>query len=643
MSDSGDVPRSYDRLGDPLPPGAVARLGSVRFLHPGDVEALAYSPDGRVLASGSRWTPICLWDAGTGRLLRRLEGHDAEGGRHFRFNLAFSPDGSLLAAPREDETVWLWEAATGQLLRRLRGNDGGAACVAFAPDGSLLASGGSDGGVRLWDRATGGLVRRKQAHADSVLALALAPDGRSLASAGFEGGLRLWDVGTGRELPAPQAGDFPDTFFCLAYAPDGRTLAGGTKRYATVLWEMPAGREVARLWFSSAGEEFEEGARDKWAGAVSALAFSPDGATLACAEWDGPVYLWDVAARKARRKIDPSEGQADALAFSPDGRTLAFAGRQKVRRWDVSAGKEILDPDPQVTGVRHVAFRERGGSLSAVHTAGLVRWAVDTGEVLRALRLAGRWVAGSADGRTLALTREDGLVRLLDEESGQEVGVCGPLPRRWTWAALSPDARFLAVCDDEPEDDGEGHAIRLWETETGAEAHTLVAHDPVSAMAFSPDGGMLAAGGWGIDLWETATGERVRRYEAPPAQGPPFGGEEVYALAFSPGGEALAAGEEDGTVRLWDVAGGHERWHLRGHEDIVHSLAFSPDGRLLASGGLVDNGVCLYEVASGKVLRRYAGHEGAVAVLAFAPGGGTLASGSWDTTVLLWDVPGFAP
>jgi RNA polymerase sigma factor (sigma-70 family) len=624
-------PMRVDRQGDPLPPGALARLGTTRLRHGGAVRAVVFSPDGKTLASAGEDGVIRVWEAPTGKELRHFD-------VGFQGHLAFSPDGKTLAAAARDNFVALWDLGTGKKLRQFRGPDQYFGCLAFSPDGQTLAAATGSHRVVLWEVAGGQVLRRLTGHADAVLALAFAPDGKALASAGSQkdGTARLWDPATGRELQRLRGHQRAVT--SLAFAPGGKALATGGEDRTLRLWDVASGKELRRFEGHQTG--------------VTAVAFSPDGQTLASGAADPMYYqydtirLWQAATGKELARLGPKT-LAGAIAFSPDGQTLAAGGRDNtVRFWDVNTRKERRPAPGHQGAVASVAFSPDGKRLATGGGDNTFRlWDPATGRELRRFTRQEHWVdhvAFAPDGRTLATVIEgnNDPIRLWDGSTGRELRRFGGGLRGVRSVAFSPDGQTLAA-------GGDGHTLSFWDVAAGKAVRSFALEGGedgvtlVTAPTFAPDGRVVAAVAWKnvflgvgepkVRLWETATGREVG-----PLAGQP---EWLTTPVFSPDGKTLAAlaGTDHPAPRLWEVATGKERRLALEDPGDVCALAFAPGGKLLATADGTRT-IRVWDVATGAEVRRFRGHRGPVHALTFSPDGKALASGGTDTTALVWDV-----
>ncbi len=553
-------------------------IGETPRLHEGAVISVAFSPDGKTLASAGDKTgasagdnTIRLWDTSNWKAIGEpLRGHES-----YVWSVAFSPDGKTLASGSDDRTIRLWDTSTWKAIGEpLRGNDNRVTSIAFSPDGKMLASGSDDNTIRLWDTSTWTASGEPLRGHVMVTSLAFSPDGKTLASGSGDKSIRLWDTSTRNAIGEPLRGH-DEWVTCLAFSPDGKTLASGCYDSTIKLWDTST-------WKAS-GEPLRG-----HAGWITSIAFSPDGKTLASGSYDKTIRLWDTSTWKAiGEPLRGHDGTVGSLAFSPDGKTLASGSSDKtIRLWYPSIWKAIGEP-------------LRGHDRTVVS------------------------LAFSPDGKALASGSSDKTIRLWDTCTWKAIGE----PLRGhddtvTSVAFRPDGKTLASGSQDK-------TIRLWDTSTWkAIGEPLRGHaDYVTSVAFSPDGKTLASASWDktIRLWDTSTWKAINSIAFSPE------------IAFSPDGKTLASASYDNSIRFWDTS----TWKasgepLRGHEGSITSIAFSPDGKTLASKGL-DGTVRLWDTSAWKAIGEpLRGDYLPDTSVAFSPDGKTLASTNYDTTIRLW-------
>jgi WD40 repeat protein len=661
-----NAPAAVDLYGDPLPPGALARLGTVRFRFA--ATSIACSPDGKVLAAGGSDNRIRLYDAGTGKEIRRLVGHqartynpppNAKGAFDLLVNstgegsvttLAFSADGKLLASGGWDDTVRLWDAGTGKELRRLDAHKGMVARVVFSPDGKVLASrGGLDGILRLWDPATGAELHKVEGLSTvnpwrfyREAALAFSADGKTVAATTRKA-IVFHDTATGKETR--QLEGYRDCMY-LAWSPDGKLLATGglddakKEQYSLRLWDA-AGKELRRCELPKNEPP-------------TCFAFAPDSSKLIAAVAETDAVVFDAGSGKVLHRLP--QYWAMRVAWSADGKTVASIKGATIRLWDPATGKErFLEYEGHQGGVNAVALSP-DGKLLATGGENVRLWDPATAKPVRQIAAQGTSLAFSPDGKLLATAGGNGkTAHVWEAATGKEVFKLDG-PRLLRAVAFSPDGKVLATGDEQG-------TLRLWDVAKREQLHEIDLKSGAEnlSLAFSPDGKTLAcAGGWNeggvpagitinlqnrvtitgkagffVLLWDVATGKEVRRFAGPR--------DSIKTVAFSPDGKTLAAASRDGRIVLWEAATGKEVLHILAHpnhKDATFAgtpcLAFSPDGKTLASAS-TDRTIRLWDPVTAKELATFQG-DGAVYALAFGRDGKTLISGGADTAAIIWDL-----
>jgi WD40 repeat protein len=543
--------------------------------HTAAVQALAFSPDERALATGSWDGTIKLWNLENGALLW-LGQHS--GSIH---RLVFTPDGRTLASAGDDAAIRLWDVSTGEHLQTLSCQSSAVYALACSPDGGLLASGCFDGSIHLWQMQGRQAVQSGTAthiltgHSGPVGSVAFAPDGRTLASGSFDRTVKLWDVES-LEVCETLAGHTAPVN-AVVWSPDRSLLASGSRDQTIRLWDVERGSYRIALHGHTA--------------VVHDLAFRPDGRSLLSGSEDGTLRVWDVEREQCTRVTQGYAVTLYDVAWNPDGTQLASAGSDTlVTIWenDGRTPPRLLHGHSWIA--YGVAWSSDGQLLASSGLDNAVQlWDVTTDTGVQTLRDPNHFdtsffgIEWSPDGKFLASGSYQREVQVWEVSTGTRRWVGHGQPTTIRCVAWSPDGTYLASC-------GYDGSVILWEAATGTQQARLQGHrGMVMCVAWHPDGTHLASGGG-----SRGSGELLHTLSEL--------SEIVYALAWSPTGTMLISGGSDGMLRWWDIERGKCVQTHHAHQGTVQSLKRSPDGRSLASCG-DDGAISIWELASGKRLR----------------------------------------
>jgi WD40 repeat protein/energy-coupling factor transporter ATP-binding protein EcfA2 len=676
-------------------------LGEPLKGHSDDIYSVIFSPDGNILVSGSIDGTARLWNVATQQSL----GKPLKISSDSIARVTFTPDGKILALGDDNTTIRLWDVSTQQVLREsLQEDTRYISEIALSPNGKIIAlgSGAEDGltTIRLLDMETlQSLGKPLNADLGWIGDLAFSPDNQTLAAGYLDSTVCLWNVVNQKKALCEPLKGHTSAVGNVAFSPDGRILASGSRDKTIRLWDM----STRQLWSEPLSEHSDF---------VSSVAFTPDGKTLVSGSLDKTIRLWDIQTQQTLSKsLRGHSSNVSHIVFSPNSRILAVGSRNEtIRLWDVITQLPLGEALRDYSNRRIFSFTFDSKTLVFEDKDGAIRlWDVINQKYLEVLiRTNSRsFKAISPDGKILAI-RSKGGIRLQNVSNQQPLGK--PFKENFKFAinaVFSPDNRILALVYRE--------TIHLWDI-ANEQLLGKIFQDKLflSYIIFSPDGNVLAVENNGIiHLWDVASQQLlkiflhkhsrkmtfnsdgkvlaswssndIRLWDVTTLQsfceplrenvswrvlnpdskiiakakdnviylkdandagnienlGKPLVGhsEWVISMAFTPDGKTLASGSSDHTVRLWDVATRQPLGEpLVGHSERVISVAFSPDGKTLASGS-VDQTVRLWDIATRQSLGEpLVGHFKGVESVAFSPDGKTFASGSWNGTVKLWDI-----
>ncbi|MBN3891820.1 MAG: hypothetical protein HWQ43_22570 [Nostoc sp. JL31] len=575
----------------------------------GGIFSVAFSPSGKLLATGDTNGEIRLYEVASSQQILTCKGHAG-----WVWSVSFSPDGQVLASGSNDQTIKLWDTDNGQCFKTLEGHSGGVRSVTFSPDSQVLASGSDDQTVKLWNTTTGKCLKTLQEVGCSVWSVAFSPKDYILASGNDDYTVRLWDINSSSCIQTLEG--HTQRVYSVTFSPDGNTLASGSHDQTVKLWDISTAQCFKTL----------QGHTDL----VHSVTFSVDGNALVSCGDDQTVKVWDFSTGQCLKTLQGHRNRVWSLATCINKNICASSSDdQTVKLWNIATGRCVKTFQGYNNGIWSVAVSPNDNILaSGSNDQTVTLWNATTGKSLKTLHGHGTRVTSvvfSPDSQLLASGSEDRTIRLWDLSTGKCLKILRGHGNRVTSVTFSADSHFLASGSDD-------QTIKLWDISTGECLNTLREHNGRTwSVIFSPDSYTLASGSHDrtVKLWDVRTGGCLQTLQGH--------ADWIYSVTFNADGCTVASGSGDQTIKLWDVRTGKCVTTLQGHTNTVYSVAFSSDGRILASGS-GDQTVKLWDVDTGDCLRTLSGHTRWVWSVGFSPDGQTVVSCSEDETIKIWDV-----
>ncbi|AFY40426.1 YD repeat protein [[Leptolyngbya] sp. PCC 7376] len=562
------------------------------------INAVAYSPDESMVATGGADGNIRLWSA-EGESIRTLEDHEAP-----IYEMEFSPNGKFLLSGSEDFTARLWDPETGELLRTFEDHDNSIYGVSFSPDSQIIATASVDGTVNIYS-VEGQLLQTLEIDLENY-DVSFNADGSAIATASEDGILRFWDLeGELRnEVEAHENG-----ISTVAFSPKGDLVATGSWDQTAKLWTIDGESvvtlqghtdEVNHLFFSDDGEFLVTTSYDNLAkvwsregellhtirgheDGVLGVAISKDSSTVKTTSLDGTARVWDISSLPNVKTFEDQTADIFEVEFSPDEKWIGSAGDSGARIWDLE-GNLISDLDGENNAMRDLAFSQDGRYLATGEENGVVKiweWTGDNFKLVQTVQ---------------------------NEDAGKMRAI-----------AFHPEGKYLATA-------GDGVTVQLW-TLDGESVFVSEVADWTNSIAFSPDGEFLISGGWDqmISLWDLE-GNLLNSWEAHP--------DSINGLAFGNDAQTIISASNDQTAQIWQLDGASGSPTLTvNHGAEVNKATLSPDGKnLITVGGQT---VKFWDL-EGRLLQTIAAHNDIIYGFALSSDGKQFVTGSYDSTARLW-------
>jgi WD40 repeat protein len=581
--------------------------------HDGSVGAVALTPGGRHVISGSTDRTLRVWDLQRGEVLRNLTGHSDN-----IYAVAVTPDGRYAVSGSKDQTLRVWDLQEGELLHTLEGHSGPIQSVALTSDGSRAVSASWDRTLKVWDLEGGRLIRSLEGHDGRVVAVAVSHDGQLAISGATDQMLKVWDLESGEVLRTLKG--HGAAVWSVALTPDGRHAVSGSKDQTLKVWDLESGEAIHDL----------EGHTRR----VQAVGVTNDGRHVISGSLDRTLKVWNLEGGEAVRTLEGHTDRIYTLALTADGRHLVSgAGDRTIRVWDLERQDAPRTLERHGDNVYAVAFTPDGRHVVSGSWDGTLKvWDVERGEVLRNLeghsdRVVA--VAVTPDGRQAVSGSLDRTIRVWDIERGHALRNLEGHDDRVSGIAFTPEGRQMIS--------GSGdHTLKVWDLERGDVLRTLEGHtDGVLSLTLTPDGCSAVSGSADktLRVWDMERGEALHVLEGH--------SDGVLAVAVNPDSSLAVSGSLDRTIKVWDLRQGNLLRTLEHHGGAVGAVTVLPGGRHAVSGA-ADKTLKVWHLTDGEIVASFTA-EGSLYCCAAGPDGNTVVAGDGSGRVHFLCLEGVDP
>jgi predicted NACHT family NTPase len=572
----------------------------------GAIFAVAYSPDGKLFATGDANCDVTLWRVADNQPILKCQGHT-----DWVRSVAFSPDGNILASASYDLTLRLWDVRTGNCAKIFHGHTDIVHCVAFSPDGTTLASASHDKTIKLWNKNASESLKTISGHTDAIRTVIFTFDGQTLVSCSFDKTVKFWDL-NGQCLQTLYG--HSDRVRALALSFNGMFVASSSYDSTIKIWNISTAECVATL--------------QSHTGWVTSIAFSPKHAILVSASYDRTIKIWNILTSELLNTLEGHTDWVRSVAISPDGKTIiSGSDDQTVRQWDIITGENIRILRGCINAVRSLAISHDSKILASGGENKKVKlWDINTGKCIKKLKGHNSRVNAVVFNRNgnIISGSYDRTIKIWSSFTGE----CLKTLPGHSWdinniRITHNNKIIISTCRYDT-------TVKLWDIETGECFQSIKGSDWNGSLTISPDDKMIASSsGEAVKLWDINTLKCLKTFQLKNVR--------VHSLSFNSNSQNLAIGNNDGTTVLLDVATGKVLKTFQVNEAIINTVVISHDDMILATGG-DDHIVRIWDINTGRCIKTLKEHRAWVTEIVISSNSKILASCSWDGIINVWDI-----